>query len=354
MDILDTPHMLIAGTTGSGKSICINTILTCILYNYSPDYVKLLLVDPKSVELSNFNEVPHNMLGRSITDCPTCLRALDYVIEEMERRYATMNAAQFKQLRNYNDYLISIGQKPLPYIVVVIDEYADLMLHSKKTAIELDKRIRVLTGKSRAAGIHLILATQRPSIDVITGVIKNNISTRICFTMGDQKGSMVVLDRGGAEKLYGRGDLLFIDRSNQTPLRLQSPFIDDDEVVEVTENVKRNNDMDINEDLYNLLFDVRNPEVNYVVNKAEEGTNPDQGGLDPLFWDCVEYAVNEGTVSISKLQRKYNLGFQRGGRIVDEMEKRGFIEQPIPGSSRPRRVTISQEEYEYLREADEE
>ena len=350
VDILDSPHMLIAGTTGSGKSICINTILTCILYNYSPDYVKLLLIDPKSVELSNFNEMPHNMLGRSITDCPTTIRALDYIINEMERRYDIMNKAQYKQLRNYNDYLISVGQKPLPYIVVVIDEYADLILHSKKTAPELDKRVRALTGKSRAAGIHLILATQRPSTDVITGVIKNNVSTRICFTMGDQVGSKVVLDRGGAEKLYGKGDMLFIDKDHQTPIRLQAPFLDDDEVVEITENIRRNNDLDIDEDFYKYLFEVKTPEFNTIVEPASGGGEQNaENGLDPLFWDCVEYAVKEGVVSISKLQRVYNLGFQRGGRIVDEMEKRGFIEEPVAGSSKPRRVLIDMEELEYLR-----
>ncbi|MBQ7653154.1 MAG: hypothetical protein IJS93_02135 [Clostridia bacterium] len=359
VDILDAPHMLIAGTTGSGKSICINTILTCILYNYTPDYVRLLLVDPKSVELSNFNEMPHNMLGRSITDCPTCIRALDYIINEMERRYDIMNQAQYKQLRNYNDYLISIGQKPLPYIVVVIDEYADLILHSKKTAPELDKRIRVLTAKSRAAGIHLILATQRPSTDVITGVIKNNVATRICFTMGDQTGSKVVLDRGGAEKLYGKGDMLFIDKDHQTPVRFQAPFLDDDEVVEITDNIRRNNDMDIDEDFYKYLFEVKQPEFTTIVEPSGGAaiSNNDQNGdngLDPLFWECVEYAVKEGVVSISKLQRVYNLGFQRGGRIVDEMEKRGFIEEPTAGSSKPRRVLIDMEELEYLRNCEDE
>jgi|GEM_PF-4239580 len=360
VDILDAPHMLIAGTTGSGKSICINTILTSIIYNYSPDYVKLLLVDPKSVELSNFNEIPHNMLGRSIVDCPTCIRALDYIIEEMERRYSIMNEAQYKQLKNYNDYLISIGSKPLPYIVVMIDEFADLMMHSKKTAPELDKRIKVLTAKSRAAGIHLILATQRPSIDVITGVIKNNISTRICFTMGDAIGSKVVIDRGGAEKLYGKGDLLFLDRNNQTPVRLQAPFLDDDEVVEITDNIKRNNDMDIDEQFYKYLFDVKTPEFNTVVTKADGGQqapadgNVDENGLDVMFWECAEFAANEGVLSISKLQRRYHLGFQRAGSIVDEMERRGFIEAAIPGSSRPRRVMISPEDLDYLKNADDE
>lgn len=339
-NILEAPHLLIAGTTGSGKSICINTIICSIIYNYSPDYVKFVLVDPKSVELSAFAEIPHNLLGCPVITADDCIKALEAVIEEMERRYALMNLAQCKQLNTYNDYLKANGQQPLPYIVVIIDELADLMLSSKKNAPELEKRISKLTAKSRAAGIHLIIATQRPSIDVLTGVIKNNIPTRIAFTMGDAVGSKVVLDRGGAEKLYGKGDMLFSSPDYPDFVRLQAPFLDESEVTEITDYVKANNDCDFDEDMRAKIFesnDQTDPlyESDYV---------PQEGGSqqDTLFGKAVRFAVSQGVISISKIQRQYRIGFTRAAYIFDEMVKRGIVDEASPGSSKPRAVLIGE------------
>ncbi len=339
-NILEAPHLLIAGTTGSGKSICINTIICSIIYNYSPDYVKFVLVDPKSVELSAFAEIPHNLLGCPVITADDCIKALEAVIEEMERRYALMNLAQCKQLTTYNDYLKANGQQPLPYIVVIIDELADLMLSSKKNAPELEKRISKLTAKSRAAGIHLIIATQRPSIDVLTGVIKNNIPTRIAFTMGDAVGSKVVLDRGGAEKLYGKGDMLFSSPDYPDFVRLQAPFLDESEVTEITDYVKANNDCDFDEDLRAKIFesnDQTDPlyESDYVAGS-------DNSQQDTLFSKAVRFAVSQGVISISKIQRQYRIGFTRAAYIFDEMVKRGIVDEAVPGSSKPRAVLIGE------------
>lgn len=339
-NILEAPHLLIAGTTGSGKSICINTIICSIIYNYSPDYVKFVLVDPKSVELTAFAEIPHNLLGCPVITADDCIKALEAVIEEMERRYALMNLAQCKQLNTYNDYLKANGQQTLPYIVVIIDELADLMLSSKKNAPELEKRISKLTAKSRAAGIHLIIATQRPSIDVLTGVIKNNIPTRIAFTMGDAVGSKVVLDRGGAEKLYGKGDMLYSSPDYPDFVRLQAPFLDESEVTEITDYVKANNDCDFDEDLRAKIFE-SNDQTDPLY-ESDYVPSGDASHQDTLFAKAVRFAVSQGVISISKIQRQYRIGFTRAAYIFDEMVKRGIVDEAVPGSSKPRAVLIGE------------
>lgn len=344
-NILGAPHILIGGTTGSGKSVCINAILCTILYNYSPEFVKLILVDPKAVELAPFATIPHNLLGKSIVEAPECIKALQWAIDEMNRRYDIMAAEHFKSLAPYNDYLKGKGEKPLPYIVVIIDELADLMLSNKKTAPELEKRINVLTAKARAAGIHLIIATQRPSTEIITGLIKNNVSTRIAFTMGDVVASKVILDKGGAEKLYGKGDLLYTSSDYSKPLRLQGMYISDSEVNNITDYVKDNNDFEPDEDAYNTIF-TQTPFVPDTMISGETVTKPSaseqrEKSFNELWNDSLRFATRLGAISISRLQRQFRIGFNKAATIIDKMNELGIIEEEIPGSSKPRQMLIT-------------
>lgn len=346
-NILGAPHLLIGGTTGSGKSVCINAILCTIMYNYSPEFVKLILVDPKAVELASFATIPHNLLGKSITDAPDCIKALSWAVEEMNRRYDVMARAQKKSLAPYNEYLRSKGEKPLPYIVVIIDELADLMLSNKKTAPELERLINVLTAKARAAGIHLIIATQRPSTEIITGLIKNNISTRIAFTMGDAVASKVILDRGGAEKLYGKGDLLFSSPEYNKPLRLQGMFISDNEVTDVTDYVKLNNDFEVDQQAYDEIFNPKPIVAESMIGASDPMPSAsEQRELDfkKLYNEALRFAVKQGVISISKLQRQFRIGFLKAGNIVDKMYADGAIEAENLGSSKGRNVLISEAE----------
>lgn len=344
-NILGAPHILIGGTTGSGKSVCINAILCTILYNYSPEFVKLILVDPKAVELAPFATIPHNLLGKSIVEAPECIKALQWAIDEMNRRYDVMASEHFKSLAPYNDYLKSKGEKPLPYIVVIIDELADLMLSNKKTAPELEKRINVLTAKARAAGIHLIIATQRPSTEIITGLIKNNVSTRIAFTMGDVVASKVILDKGGAEKLYGKGDLLYTSSDYSKPLRLQGMFISDSEVNNITDYVKDNNDFEPDEDAYNTIF-TQAPTVPDTMISGETVTKPSaseqrEKSFNELWNDSLRFATRLGAISISRLQRQFRIGFNKAATIIDKMNELGIIEEEVVGSSKPRQMLIT-------------
>lgn len=347
-NILGAPHILIGGTTGSGKSVCINAILCTILYNYSPEFVKLILVDPKAVELAPFATIPHNLLGKSIVDAPECIKALQWAIDEMNRRYEIMAEEHFKSLAPYNEYLKGKGEKPLPYIVIIIDELADLMLSNKKTAPELENRINVLTAKARAAGIHLIIATQRPSTEIITGLIKNNVSTRIAFTMGDVVASKVILDKGGAEKLYGKGDLLYTSSDYSKPLRLQGLFISDSEVNNITDYVKDNNDFEADEDAYNTIF-TQTPTVPDTMITGETVTKPTaseqrEKNFNELWNDSLRFAARLGAISISRLQRQFRIGFNKAATIIDKMNELGIIEEEVIGSSKPRQMLISVED----------
>lgn len=346
-NVLGAPHILIGGTTGSGKSVCINALLCTILYNYSPEFVKLILVDPKAVELASFATIPHNLLGRSINDAPTCIKALGWAVDEMNRRYKLMESVQMKQLSSYNKYLTGIGEKPLPYIVVIIDELADLMLSNKKTAPEIEGKINILTAKARASGIHLILATQRPSAEIVTGLIKNNISTRIAFTMGDAVASKVILDKGGAEKLYGKGDLLFTSSDYSRPLRLQGMFISDSEVNSVTDYVKQNNDFEPDEKAYDEIFNPKQVPTESMIDGNEPKLTSAQErerDFNELYNEALIYAVQHGEISTSKIQKLYRIGYLKASSITDKMYDEGVIEAAVPGSSKPRKVIIDIDE----------
>lgn len=330
--ISDMPHLLIAGATGSGKSVCINTIISNILYKSSPNDVRLMLIDPKVVELSVYNGIPH-LLIPVVTNPKKAGYALNWAVDEMERRYKLFAEAQVRDIKGYNKKKIKEGKisEKIPKIVIIIDELADLMMVSSN---EIEDYIARLAQMARACGMHLILATQRPSVDVITGTIKANIPSRIAFAVSSAVDSRTILDMSGAEKLLGRGDMLFYPSSYSKPKRIQGAFISDEEVERLVDFVKLNNE---------------NSEINKQsliasqINNKEKDDNLD---LDPLFADAINYVLGDEQASISYLQRKLKVGYSRAARIVDQMEELGII-GPHEGS-KPRKLLKTKEEIDDL------
>lgn len=330
--ISDMPHLLIAGATGSGKSVCINTIITNILYKSSPNDVRLMLIDPKVVELSVYNGIPH-LLIPVVTNPKKAGYALNWAVDEMERRYKLFAEAQVRDIKGYNKKKIKEGKisEKIPKIVIIVDELADLMMVSSN---EIEDYIARLAQMARACGMHLILATQRPSVDVITGTIKANIPSRIAFAVSSAVDSRTILDMSGAEKLLGRGDMLFYPSSYSKPKRIQGAFISDEEVERLVDFVKLNNE---------------NSEINKQsliasqINNKEKDDNLD---LDPLFADAINYVLGDEQASISYLQRKLKVGYSRAARIVDQMEELGII-GPHEGS-KPRILLKTKEEIDDL------
>lgn len=330
--ISDMPHLLIAGATGSGKSVCINTIITNILYKSSPNDVRLMLIDPKVVELSVYNGIPH-LLIPVVTNPKKAGYALNWAVDEMERRYKLFAEAQVRDIKGYNKKKIKEGKisEKIPKIVIIVDELADLMMVSSN---EIEDYIARLAQMARACGMHLILATQRPSVDIITGTIKANIPSRIAFAVSSAVDSRTILDMSGAEKLLGRGDMLFYPSSYSKPKRIQGAFISDEEVERLVDFVKLNNE---------------NSEINKQsliasqINNKEKDDNLD---LDPLFADAINYVLGDEQASISYLQRKLKVGYSRAARIVDQMEELGII-GPHEGS-KPRKLLKTKEEIDDL------
>jgi S-DNA-T family DNA segregation ATPase FtsK/SpoIIIE len=334
VEINKTPHLLVAGATGSGKSVCINTIIISILMRCRPDEVKLILVDPKKVELSIYNGVPH-LLSPVVTDSKKAAIALMKIVSEMESRYDLFSETETKNIVSYNHYIdeknkyLSDNEKKnhLPYIVVIIDELADLMLVAAK---EVEDSIMRITQMARAAGIHLIVATQRPSTDVVTGIIKANIPSRISFAVSSNVDSRTIMDQGGAEKLLGKGDMLFLPMGENVPIRLQGCFVSDEEVKRVVDyTVKQQK----------AQYDERLTVTDEKVTSLHER---DAGEDDPLYNEIVEFAVKSGKISASLIQRKYRFGYNRAARIIDILEGRGII-GPANGS-KPREVLVKLEE----------
>ncbi len=330
--ISDMPHLLIAGATGSGKSVCINTIITNILYKSSPNDVRLMLIDPKVVELSVYNGIPH-LLIPVVTNPKKAGYALNWAVDEMERRYKLFAEAQVRDIKGYNKKKIKEGKisEKIPKIVIIVDELADLMMVSSN---EIEDYIARLAQMARACGMHLILATQRPSVDVITGTIKANIPSRIAFAVSSAVDSRTILDMSGAEKLLGRGDMLFYPSSYSKPKRIQGAFISDEEVERLVDFVKLNNeDSEINKQSL----------IASQINNKEKDDNLD---LDPLFADAINYVLGDEQASISYLQRKLKVGYSRAARIVDQMEELGII-GPHEGS-KPRKLLKTKEEIDDL------
>lgn len=330
--ISDMPHLLIAGATGSGKSVCINTIIINILYKSSPKDVRLLLIDPKVVELSIYNGIPH-LLIPVVTNPKKAGYALNWAVDEMEKRYKLFAEAQVRDINGYNKKKEKEGKgsSKLPIIVIIVDELADLMMVSSN---EIEDYIARLAQMARACGMHLILATQRPSVDVITGTIKANIPSRIAFAVSSAIDSRTILDQSGAEKLLGKGDMLFFPSSASKPKRVQGAFISDEEVEKVVDFIKLNN----------TSTDKSNE--TYIANQIKVKEEDDKLDLDPLFNDAINYVLNDEQASISYLQRKLKVGYSRAARIVDQMEDLGII-GPHEGS-KPRRLLKTKEEIEEL------
>ena len=330
VDVAKTPHLLIAGTTGSGKSVCVNSLISTILYKKRPDEVKMILVDPKVVELKIYNDVPH-LLTPVITDPKKALQALQYCIEEMERRYSLLDQLKVRNIEGYNktikntDYLAD----PLPYILVVIDEFADLMLTSSK---QLEPAVSRLTAKARAVGIHLVLATQRPSVDVITGVIKANIPSRIAFMVSSVTDSRVILDAPGAEMLLGKGDMLF--KPSWTPVltRIQSAFLSDEEVERLVSEVKKMGEPEYIDDI--IFHDDEEEGMDLSFGGGSMGGSADNDAN--LMDKALAVVAETGKASASYLQRRLSIGYNRAARLIEEMEARGIIGPP--NGSKPREI----------------
>lgn len=330
VDVAKTPHLLIAGTTGSGKSVCVNSLISTILYKKRPDEVKMILVDPKVVELKIYNDVPH-LLTPVITDPKKALQALQYCIDEMERRYSLLDQLKVRNIEGYNkaikntDYLAD----PLPYILVVIDEFADLMLTSSK---QLEPAVSRLTAKARAVGIHLVLATQRPSVDVITGVIKANIPSRIAFMVSSVTDSRVILDAPGAEMLLGKGDMLF--KPSWTPVftRIQSAFLSDEEVERLVSEVKKMGEPDYIDDI--IFHDDEEESMDLSFGGGSMGSSSDNDAN--LMDKALAVVAETGKASASYLQRRLSIGYNRAARLIEDMEARGIIGPP--NGSKPREI----------------
>ncbi|MDD4036546.1 MAG: DNA translocase FtsK [Bacilli bacterium] len=338
-EINNTPHLLVAGATGSGKSVCINCIIASILMRTMPDEVKLLLVDPKKVELSSYNGVPH-LIAPVVTDPKKASIALKKIVSEMEQRYELFNGASVKNIAGYNAYIENKNKrlteaeriKKMPYIVVIIDELADLMMVAAK---EVEESITRITQLARAAGIHLIAATQRPSTDVITGLIKSNIPSRISFAVSSSIDSRTILDMSGAEKLLGKGDMLFVPMGESVPLRVQGAFISEDEIKRIIDFVINQQKAEYDDKLIKLEDTM---ETNLFVDSDEEEYE------DPLYNEIVEFVIRNQKASASLLQRKYRLGYNRAARIIDLLEERGIIGPP--NGSKPREVLVALDEDE--------
>lgn len=343
-NIAKLPHMLIAGTTGSGKSVCMNSIIISLLYKASPEDVKLIMVDPKMVELGIYNAIPH-LLIPVVTDPKKAAGSLQWAVTEMMRRYKAMSDAGVRDLESYNSIMESDGGKRLPQVVVIIDELADLMLVAAK---EVEESICRIAQMGRASGIHLIIATQRPSADVITGLMKANIPSRIAFAVASAMESRIILDTQGAEKLVGKGDMLFAPIGSGKPLRVQGCFVSDPEVEAVTNYVKDNFKTDYDDA---ILKDIEKRASQTGNSKPATSSDPEPNDAelegDDMLFDAVDVILETGQASVSMLQRRLKLGYARAARIVDEMEEKGIV-GPFQGS-KPRAILVTKEQWAAMR-----
>lgn len=316
-NIAKMPHVLIAGSTGSGKSVCINTIITSIIYNSKPSEVKLVMVDPKVVELSVYNGIPH-LLIPVVTDPKKAAGALAWAVQEMDNRYNLFAQKGVRDLKGYNKAEEKEGQGTLPQIVIIIDELADLMMVAAK---EVEDSICRLAQKARAAGMHLVIATQRPSVDVITGLIKANVPSRIAFAVSSQIDSRTILDQVGAEKLLGKGDMLFFPAGASKPTRVQGAFVSDEEVEQIVDFIKSNSTAVYSEDILDTIENGSKEEQRKNL-ESEQAADDDK---DPFLQEAIDTVVETGQASTSFIQRRFKVGYARAGRIIDQMEERGVI-----------------------------
>ncbi len=354
-DIAKMPHMLIAGTTGSGKSVCINSMLISLLYKSTPEEVRLIMVDPKMVELGNYNGIPH-LLIPVVTDPKKAAGALNWAVGEMERRYKLFADHQVRNLVGYNDLMRSEKAKAeqtedghpeqyqvLPQIVIVIDELADLMMVAAK---EVENSICRIAQKARAAGMHLVVATQRPSADVITGIMKANIPSRIAFAVASQIESRIILDTTGAEKLIGKGDMLYAPLGEGKPTRVQGCFISNEEIEAVIARIKETSTAEYSEEILEHI-EQQAEQVGNNKGGGSSGTNDLGDDEDELIEEAIEVIMDCRQASTSMLQRRLKLGYSRAARIIDQIEDRGII-GPSEGS-KPRQILISREDWQEMK-----
>ena len=329
-DIGKMPHLLVAGATGSGKSVCINTLISSILFKAAPDEVKFILIDPKMVELSNYNGIPHLMVP-VVTDPKKASSVLNWAVQEMEKRYAVFASHSVRDIKSFNR---RYAEEKMPFIVIVIDELADLMMVSPR---DVEDSICRILQKARAAGIHMILATQRPSVNVITGIIKANLPSRISFAVSSQVDSRTILDRGGAETLLGKGDMLFSPQGAPKPIRVQGAFISDEEVEILLDYIRaQGQEVSENEEL-----------IDFIENDSREDDSSEEDEFlvkqDKLLPDAVELVMSTGQASSSSIQRRFRVGYSRAARLVDTMEELRII-GPSGGGNKPREILMSQEQ----------
>ena len=336
-DIAKMPHVLIAGATGSGKSVCINTLISSIIYKAKPSEVKLVMVDPKVVELSVYNGIPH-LLIPVVTDPKKAAGALAWAVQEMVNRYSLFASKNVRDIKGYNEALEGEGEgHKLPQIVIIIDELSDLMMVSPK---DVEDSICRLAQMARAAGMHLVIATQRPSVDVITGIIKANVPSRISFAVSSQVDSRTILDMAGAEKLLGKGDMLFYPAGAPKPTRIQGAFISDKEVEKIVDFVKNNGEATYNDEIIKQIENANSTDKEIDSQDEEDDT-------DPLLMEAIDVVVETKQASTSFIQRRFKVGYARAGRIIDQMEERGII-SGFQGS-KPREVLMSKEKWEELK-----
>ena len=337
-DLSKMPHLIIAGTTGSGKSVCINTLIASLIYKSSPEDVRLILIDPKRVELSIYNGLPHLLVREIITESKKAVNALGWAIQEMETRFKLFQAAQVNSINNYNAKVNGTEHPKLPYIVIIIDEVADLMMTVRA---EIEDKIMRLSALARAAGIHLVFATQRPSVDVITGTIKNNLPSRIAFAVSSSADSKTILGVGGAESLLGNGDMLYHPVGLRDPKRLQGAFISQKEVSDIVNYVIANNDAIFDDDIAKAIN--HEDEEEKEVSSSVSG-NGDE--YDMLLPQALKLAIESKSASISMLQRRFPIGYSRAAKIIDQMDARGYVSKY--NGSKPRDVLITMEEFKNL------
>ncbi|MBR4799497.1 MAG: DUF87 domain-containing protein, partial [Clostridia bacterium] len=345
LDIAKMPHLLIAGATGMGKSVCINSLIVSLLYRNHPNDVKLILIDPKKVEFQPYNDIPH-LLVPVITEPKNAAGTLNWACNEMENRYNLIQEVGVRDLAGYNNMIVDDPErKPMPQIVIFIDELADLMMTAPD---DVETSICRLAQKARAAGIHLIIGTQRPSVDVVTGLIKANIPSRIACTVASQVDSRTILDMTGAEKLLGKGDMLYYPVGAMKPMRVQGAFVDDkSELNSVTQFIREAAVAHYDENIMQQI----EQEAKLCGMKGKRGAAAaeatDDGGddrSDPMLMDAIEVAIECGTVSTSLLQRRLSLGYARAARIIDKMERKGFIGQ-FDSTTKKRAILITHEQF---------
>ncbi len=337
-DLAAMPHLLIAGTTGSGKSVCINTMLTSILYKARPDEVKMIMIDPKQVELDVYNGIPH-LISPVVSDPKKAAGALKWAVGEMLNRYKLFSETGSRNIHSYNEQAVAKGEKPMSNILIVIDELADVMMCAPH---EVEEAICRLAQMARAAGMHLIVATQRPSVDVITGTIKANIPSRIAFAVGSQVDSRIILDAPGAEKLLGKGDMLYQPIGRSKALRLQGCFVSDGEIKAVTDFVKGKYESNYDQDVIDQIE--KNAAETQAASEGGSKTDVDGDRYDDMLPAAVEVVIEAGLASVSLLQRRLKLGYSRAARIVDEMESMNIV-GPYEGS-KPRKVLITMQQWQ--------